>query len=117
MADQYDQRISIEKHLLRIVEVRFCELNKRIELSRVAMEKRLDSMNEFRAQLNDQAGKFITRTEMELKLEVLEKDVRALMSYRDEMKGKASQSAVTVSLVISVLGLILAFIGLVLRFN
>lgn len=33
------------------------------DLARDSMEKRLESMNEFRAQLNSQAGTFITRTE------------------------------------------------------
>lgn len=36
---------------------------KAIIKAEVAMEKRMEGMNEFRAQLKDQAGTFVTRTE------------------------------------------------------
>jgi hypothetical protein len=43
---------------------RFDELRYQTEMTRVAMEKRLDGMNEFRDQLRDQAARFIGRDEL-----------------------------------------------------
>lgn len=48
------------------VDRRFDDLKVQTELSREAMEKRLDAMNEFRDQLRDQASKFISRDELNL---------------------------------------------------
>lgn len=39
-------------------------IDRSIDLAREGMEKRLDSMNEFRETLRDQAGKFVTRNEL-----------------------------------------------------
>lgn len=50
------------------VELRFRDAERATALATAALEKRLESMNEFRDQLRDQAAKFITRTEIEDKV-------------------------------------------------
>lgn len=57
--------------LKEYINFRFKILEKETENARSSMDKRLDGMNEFRDQLKDQAGRFITREEYEAKYEAL----------------------------------------------
>jgi hypothetical protein len=64
------------------MNLRFESNEKQIELAKEEMERRLEGMNEFRAQLSSQAGTFLSRTEAQLQIEkvitrivVLEKSV------------------------------------------
>lgn len=59
--------------------------NKAIDKSDIAMEKRFDSVNEFRSTLSDQAAKFIIRTEFELVVNRLEQDIKNLALARTEL--------------------------------
>lgn len=59
--------------------------DKAIAKSDTAMEKRLDSVNEFRATLSDQASKFIIRTEHDLVVSRLEQDIKNLQFARTEL--------------------------------
>lgn len=52
-----------------------------------ATEKRLDLMNEFRATLSDQATQLMPRTETELRLTAIEKDVAMLYSRLGSTEG------------------------------
>jgi hypothetical protein len=53
------------------MNLRFESNEKQIELAKQEMERRLEGMNEFRAQLSNQAGTFLSRTEAQLQLEKL----------------------------------------------
>jgi len=48
----------------RATNAAFTAANSAVTKAEVANEKRLDSVNEFRAQLKDQAGNFVTRMEL-----------------------------------------------------
>jgi hypothetical protein len=76
------------------------------------MDRRLDSMNEFRGQMDDQAKRFMPRTECTAALDRLEEDVRSLRESRAELQGKASQSSVMVSWLIAGVGLLLSIVSL-----
>ena len=56
--------IPLERHFDKIIDIRYEAIQDATELARKAMEKRLDGMNEFRDTLKDQAGKFVTRSEV-----------------------------------------------------
>jgi hypothetical protein len=96
--------VSLYVHFDRRIE----DLKSNIENTRLAMEKRLEGMNEFRAQLNDQTTKLILRSEVEFELMRIKDDIRSLDRSRAEVSGKASQSWVNISLLISVIGLLLS---------
>jgi len=83
----------------------------------LAMEKRLEGMNEFRDQLRDQASRFITRDEMTSKFDALTKEVDELRLSKATLEGKANQSSVNLSLLIAVLGLILAAAGIFMKYK
>ena len=56
--------IDLRSHFDTVINLRFEGIEKATDLARASMEKRLDSMNEFRDTLKDQASKFVTRTEL-----------------------------------------------------
>ncbi len=73
-------------------DVRFAELEKRLNVQQAAEEKasklftelldhRLATLNGVRAQLTEQAQTFITRQESELKRAILEKEIKAIQRY------------------------------------
>ena len=81
------------------------------EVSAAMLEKRLESMNEFRLQLKDQAGTFFTRNEHEVYMASVEKDLRVLRESKAMLEGKATQTAVNISTVIAIIGVALALLS------
>ena len=57
------------KGLCAKMNLRFESNEKQIELAKEEMERRLESMNEFRSQLTNQANTFLSRTEAQLQIE------------------------------------------------
>ena len=73
-------------------------------------------MNEFRGQLKDQAAGLFPRSEHEIFMRAVDKDIRELRESRALLAGKASQNAVNLSTVIAILGILLAIVSLVHSF-
>jgi|GEM_PF-5519657 hypothetical protein len=66
-----EQGITLEHYFDRVMgdckdgcNGRFISMEKAVDTAKESMEKRLDSMNEFRDALKDQASRFVTRTEL-----------------------------------------------------
>lgn len=71
--------VSLKEYLDRLFEAHAREhelLQKAIEKTETALEKRLEGMNEFRSQLKEQAGQFITRDTRDADKEVLLTELR-----------------------------------------
>jgi hypothetical protein len=93
-----------------------------------ANEKRLDSMNEFRETLRDQANRLATRQEVEqirdqmqrfltlveysARHEKVMSDIESLKISRATLDGKASQNAVNSAQVTAWIGLVVGVLGL-----
>lgn len=103
MSDVY---VSLRDHF----ESRIVAVERATSIASVAMEKRLEGMNEFRDALKDQASKFVTRIELEACITKLQSDIRELMKYKDIAEGKASQLSVTISLVLAIIGIAISII-------
>ena len=52
------------KMMQKIIDIQIENINDNVVRANSAMEKRLDAINEFRGQLKDQAGTFVTRGEL-----------------------------------------------------
>lgn len=87
-----------------------------VSLAYLSMEKRLESMNEFRDTLKDQASRFVTRDEMTAKIEILDKQVDDLRMNKATLDGKASQQSVTMAFFISSISIALGIIGIIINF-
>lgn len=59
------------KMMQKIVDIQIENINNNVVKANVAMEKRLDSINEFRGQLKDQSATFVTRAELILAVTTL----------------------------------------------
>lgn len=62
----------------KIVNTRLDYVEKNIEKTEATLIERMKGMNEFRAQLKDQAGTFITREQVETKLQLQEFKIETL---------------------------------------
>lgn len=78
----------------------------------IAAEKRFDSVNEFRAQLSDQANTFMPRLEAEQRIAMQAEKLDTLASRMDSREGKSVGMGAFVPLLISGLGLLVA-IGMI----
>ena len=88
------------------------------------MEKRLDGMNEFRDALKDQNARSPSREEVERRIDVVEanmcasveaveKDIKELMKFKNQMEGVASQKDVSSARGIAFAGLAIALFNLI----
>jgi hypothetical protein len=61
-----------------------------IEKAEGSMTRRLESLNELRQTMADQATKFVTRVELDAKTEHVEGDVADLKNWRNQQQGQAA---------------------------
>jgi hypothetical protein len=90
------------------IETKIASVEKATVVALESMDKRLESMNEFRATLKDQASTFITKAD----ITALQKDIQDLRESRAELRGKASMASVYISYGLAVLGLLLSVLSL-----
>jgi hypothetical protein len=95
----------------RRYQERFDASEKARENAYDSMQDRLESMNEFRTTLKDQAATFFTRTEHESYMKSVEVDLRLLRESRAELAGAAKQSSVQIALLIAGVGMVTASCG------
>jgi len=93
------------------VDLRFEELEKRSEAARREMERRLETMNEFREQLNKQAATFITRDIYESRHQTLCDHIHNLERLQAAAEARGKVYSVVVAALTSILvALIVYFI-------
>lgn len=84
------------------------------KIALAALDKRLDSMNEFRQQLRDQGNTFFTRLEHDAYMRAVEVDLRELRKSKDILEGKATQASVNVAYLIAGLSLAISIVKIVI---
>ena len=99
-------------NLTDLFETKITANEKAVELASKTLSARLDLMNEFRMQLKDQAATFFPRVEHDIYIKSVDKDIRELRESRAELAGKASQKAVTISVIIAVISTLISIIAL-----
>lgn len=85
-------------------------------MTMAALDRRLESMNEFRGTMRDQAALMYTRAEHESFAKLIESDIRMLRESRAELSGKANQSDVNGARIMAVFGLLLGVASLLVGF-
>jgi len=98
--------------LKEYIESRISAIEKAIQIANEGMQVRLAGMNEFRDTLKDQASRFITRDEVDIKLDVIKQQIRLLEISKATLEGKASQSEVNSLKLIAIIGIIISIISL-----
>ena len=78
-----------------------------VAAAQLATNARLDLMNEFRNQLRDQAGTFITRSELTLKFESMSKEIENLKDRQSYNRGRDAAISAGIAATIAVISTIL----------
>jgi hypothetical protein len=119
----YMDSVSLREFLLNKItdhckeeEVKFNAIRDALTLAREILEKRLEGMNEFRAQLKDQNATFITREYYDARHKTLQKQVDDLRISKATFDGKASQSSVNIAYFISSVSIIMGIISIIYEF-
>ncbi len=111
--------IKAEVRDMRDTKADLAAVKESTRLAKEVMDARLNSMNEFRSALSDQADDFLTRTEYTVQYQNLEQrfgrmdeDIRTLRESRAELQGKASQSQVNIALIVAIIGIAISVMGI-----
>ena len=99
--------------LKEYIEARLVAMDKASELAREVNTIQHESLNNWRQAMQEQSKTLMPRAEYEIYHRKVEEDIRMLQKYQATMEGKASQNSVNLALAISIIGTIMAFIGLV----
>ena len=91
-----------------------CSNDVNLKAAHASMDKRLESMNEFRQTISDTSNKYLTKLEHEAWKEKIEQELQTLRDFKLTIDTKASTSAVRTAYVISGISIFLSFIGLIL---
>jgi hypothetical protein len=102
--------------LQTLMESRLAAIERATTVALAQLDRRLEGMNEFRDVLKDQTGRLATKDEVAAQLERVNVQIVELKEFRALLEGKASQSSVNVFMLMSALSLLVAFIGLALKF-
>ena len=102
-------------------EALLAERDKAIKVALYAQDKRLDGMNEFRATIDDQGKKYLTKAEFDAFRGAIDADIRSLRESRALLEGKASQVSVDslarsagIARSMALIGTIIGVLGLIL---
>ena len=101
--------------LQKYMDLKFDSIEKSTCLAQENLNLRLDSMNEFRNTMKDQAARFITREELSLMLDTMSKDIRHLLDAQAKQEGMATQKSVTIAYIISSTAIIIGVLQLFIR--
>jgi vacuolar-type H+-ATPase subunit I/STV1 len=81
-----------------------------------SLDKRLETMNEFREALKDQATHFMNKEDSNQRWARNDEDIRMLRESKALLEGKASQNAVNIATIIGIVAIIASFINGILTF-
>jgi len=114
MKAYFDKQVQlVERHCNETTDLKVSALKEATTLAKAAMEVRLESMNNFRDDLRDQAKTLYSRQEHDLYAEKVNDQIQNHQSILDQLKGKAEQSTVMIALLMSSIATILALIDFV----
>lgn len=92
--------LSETERLRREVNEMLILRDRAVTIAHSNIEKRLDTLNEFRGALSDQANTFISRAEMDLREARLSERLGAIEKYQNKALGAVALLAVLVPLVL-----------------
>lgn len=122
MADINNGRVSLKEYFCQRIDALDVKITTILEMNQEAVDKaektvntRLEGMNEFRNQLSAQATTFVTKKEVELIVDRIDGEIKKLEINKALLEGKASQQSLTITAIISLLGLLTGFASLALN--
>jgi len=98
----------------RAVEAAFASAKEAVAKAELSAERRFESVNEFRAQLGDQASSFLTRREYEAKHEALEVTVSEMARRITRAEGRGAGIGAAYGWIIAAVGAIVGIMTVVI---
>ena len=98
----------------KATDAAFAAANEAVKTAQQANDKRLDSVNEFRGQLRDQAGTLATRAEVEVQFKSMGDKLNELSKGLTEMRARSEGAATLWTAAIAVLMLLIGAITVAL---
>jgi len=98
---------NLREKVIRLEE-KLIAADKALEIAQKSMHDRLAGMNEFREQLKDQAGRFITRDELNLLIDKLELQIDSNTKAKNELQGKANASTMYISIALAIIAILVS---------
>jgi hypothetical protein len=111
------QRTAMETALTaaeKAVGTALASAEKAVGKAEIAAEKRFDAVNEFRAQLSDQAATFMPRSESEARTGALAEKVDGLATRIDKTEGRSGGRSDSWGYLVGAMGLLIALASLIL---
>jgi hypothetical protein len=96
-------------------DVKFQNIEKATMLAQENLNTRLESMNEFRSSMKDQTQQYITKAEHATFITKVDSDIRYLRENAATVKGKASQQAFYVAVMIGIISIIISIASLIIK--
>jgi hypothetical protein len=102
--------------VFRLMTTRFDFQDKALHVAQLELNRRLEAMNEFRNQLERQAGSFIDRNYYDAEHKSLRKEVEALREWKSQTEGERSRTVVIswIAVLVAALALLLGTIKAIL---
>jgi hypothetical protein len=97
----------------KAVSAAFAAAKEAVAKAELAAEKRLDSVNEFRAQLSDQTATFIPRAEAEQRFVTTNDKISELAARQDRNEGKSTGISTLWGVIVGAIGLVAAVVTIV----
>jgi cell fate (sporulation/competence/biofilm development) regulator YlbF (YheA/YmcA/DUF963 family) len=93
---------------LSSLDKRFEYIEKATVKTDMAAEKRFESVNEFREQLREQQNTFVTKNEVNIRFDNIEKKIDSLEKYSNSSEGKNSGISLVWGIIIVVISFIIS---------
>lgn len=87
-----------------------------VNKAEVAVEKRLEGVNEFRAQLADQQRSLIPRAEADAEFRAMREQISALTTRLDRTEGRSAGVHASTATLVTIILVAVAVMGLVIKF-
>ena len=98
------------KFIKSLMKSKYQTIEKSTDLATSVLDKRLDSMNEFRQALKDQQSTFVAKSEFDIMHQRIIEDIRMLREGKANLEGKASMTSVYISYAIALIALTISII-------
>ena len=109
---EFDTRMD---DLNKSINMQFKHIEESTRLARESMERRLNTMNEFRETLKDQSSQFISETTFDVQNRRIVDDIRTLREWMNKQEGRATQKSVNIVYVLSLIALLISLFDIIMR--
>jgi hypothetical protein len=110
MDDSYQEKVHDLDKQIAVLERRASDADKAVEVALTDLGRRLDEMNQFRSQINEERGDFVQKETFDLKYDEMSKKVDALSLAKSNQDGRLWMLGVVLGALTVILNLALKYL-------